>query len=141
MPDRVSSLFRYLNFLPFSPIEEARNGIKDSRIKSNRFYYNYIVVNVMGNILRLAGRVSNNTKKNYLWKRTLDHSLYINWWNHDDQDVHLYILNDCYFEVFVNFKAKSWYFSIFLNRHYDWSFGMILAFSESFRPFLKLQNQ
>ena len=39
-------------------VQDTHEAVIESRIKSNKLDYNYIVVNVLGNILKLAGRVS-----------------------------------------------------------------------------------
>ena len=39
-------------------VHDTRKDVLEARIKSNKLDYNYIVVNVLGNILKLAGRVS-----------------------------------------------------------------------------------
>ena len=39
-------------------VQDTHKAVLESRIKSNKLDYNYIVVNVLGNILKSAGRVS-----------------------------------------------------------------------------------
>ena len=53
----VNQHLDYLWNLLDQDIQNARKAIIETRMKSNRLDYNYIVINVLGNILRLAGRV------------------------------------------------------------------------------------
>ena len=48
----------YLWNILHEQVQDTHKAVLESRIKSNKLDYNYIVVNVLGNILKLAGRVS-----------------------------------------------------------------------------------